>query len=87
VAAVAGIVENVDLFQKIVPFDNSFEDSVYTGLFHFRFWIYGKWYDVCVDDYLPVGTDSKLNFCHNSRANNEFWCALLEKAYVKLTIF
>jgi hypothetical protein len=83
VAAAAGIVENFDLFKKIVPFDNSFSDDSYCGLFHFRFWIFGKWYDVCVDDYLPVGADGTLNFCHNKLDNNEFWCALLEKAYVK----
>lgn len=84
VAALSGISQNVDLFRKIVPSDNSFIDGEYCGLFHFRFWIYGSWYDVCVDDYLPVGKDGQLNFCHNSNYCNEFWSALLEKAYAKV---
>jgi calpain, invertebrate len=64
--------------------DNSFSDEDYCGLFHFRFWIYGTWYDVCIDDYLPVGPNGDLNFCHNKVCKSEFWCALLEKAYAKV---
>ncbi|RMZ95081.1 calpain-3 isoform X2 [Brachionus plicatilis] len=54
------------------------------GAFHFRFWIYGTWKDVVIDDYLPVGPDNKLIFCKNRDVKNEFWCALLEKAYAKV---
>jgi hypothetical protein len=32
VAAVAGICQNYSIFQKVVPFDNSFQKSKYTGL-------------------------------------------------------
>lgn len=54
------------------------------GAFHFRFWIFGTWKDVVVDDYLPVADDGSLIFCRNRDNPNEFWCALLEKAYAKV---
>ena len=34
----------------------------------FRFWQYGEWVEVVVDDYLPV-IDSKLAFIHSDSRN------------------
>jgi hypothetical protein len=51
----------------------------YAGIFHFRFWIYGSWYDLVIDDLLPVYEDGRLIFCRNTEQPNEFWSALLEK--------
>lgn len=55
----------------------------YKGIFHFRFWSYGQWYDVVIDDKLPWHPDIGLIFCNNSKEKNEMWAALLEKAYAK----
>ena len=53
------------------------------GIFHFRFWLYGQWYDVVVDDQLPFHSDGRLVFCRNKKDKNEMWAPLLEKAYAK----
>lgn len=76
-------MQNAKLFVEVVPPDQNFDDD-YNGLFHFRFWHQGEWVDVCIDDRLPFWSDNRLVFCSNKQQPNEFWAALLEKAYAKL---
>lgn len=83
VAAFCTLTVHKKNWKKVIP-NHEQQDWVNnsTGLFHFRFWRYGAWVDVVVDDYLPV-RKGKLIFCH-SPVRNEFWPALAEKAYAKL---
>lgn len=81
IAGCAAITFMPELFDKVVPKSQyCFGSDQYCGAYHFRFWIYGIWYDVTVDDYLPVWDYSnQLVFCSNKEEPNEFWAALLEK--------
>ena len=84
ISAAAAVSVFPDYISTVIPSDQSFESNDYAGIFHFRFYHYGEWIDVCVDDKLPVNESNKLIFCHNSKDKNEMYGPLLEKAYAKL---
>lgn len=84
ISGATGVLQNYNLFKRVIPLDNTFNETEYTGAFHFRFWQYGMWKDVVIDDYLPVDRYGQLLFCKNRDTPNEFWSSLLEKAYAKI---
>ncbi|KAL3989271.1 Calpain-5 [Acanthocheilonema viteae] len=85
VSACSALTHNQALLKKVVPdaIGQEWADSNnYCGIFRFCFWRFDKWIEVVIDDLLPT-RDGKLLFAR-SKSSNEFWSALLEKAFAKL---
>lgn len=82
-AAMANLTMNEKVLNSVVCEDNSDFNEGYCGIFHFRFWHFGKFVDVVIDDLLPT-KDGRTLVYNKSLDKNEFWSALLEKAYAKL---
>lgn len=67
--------------EQIVPSDQPLCGPGYKGVVHFRFWRFGDWVDVYIDDLLPT-VNGKLVYGRCTEPQ-EFWVALIEKAYAK----
>ena len=79
----AAVVSTIPkLLFRCIPIDQDF-DKDYAGVFRFNFWWYGKWVEVIIDDLLPTN-GTQLIYGSNRSDPDEFWPALLEKAYAKL---
>ncbi|CAG2197720.1 CAPNN [Mytilus edulis] len=74
--------KNIFILYRLVPSDQSLSGEGYKGSLNFRFWRFGQWEDVYIDDLLPTA-DGKLIYgkCTDPC---EFWVAFVEKAYAKL---
>jgi len=91
-AAMANLAESKDYFPLVVPdwkMPNAFQKD-YAGIFRFRFWKLGRWREIIIDDFLPTEASyfdrSRGDLIYvKSIALNEFWSALLEKAYAKFS--
>nr|CAB3227597.1 calpain-5-like [Phallusia mammillata] len=87
IAACSVLANYEDLWKRVVPDISTQEWNTerpgdYSGVFRFRFWRFGVWIEVVVDDRLPC-KDGKLCGVYSTESN-EFWSALMEKAYAKL---
>ncbi|GFT41650.1 calpain-B [Nephila pilipes] len=78
----AAVAQRPDLMRRVIAPYQPLYGMGYRGIVRFRFWRFGKWINVYVDDLLPT-REGELLFsrCSDRR---EFWVALLEKAYAKL---
>lgn len=83
-SAVSSLTLTPRFLDRVVPPDQSFEHG-YCGVFRFRFWHFGDWVEVLVDDRLPT-YKGRLVYLHSTDPA-EFWAALLEKAYAKVRMF
>ncbi|EDO48536.1 predicted protein [Nematostella vectensis] len=84
-AAMSVLAQHKPLVDRIMPegvYEADRFSPRYTGKVVFKLWQYGEWVTVIIDDRLPT-YKGKLVFVH-SPEKNEFWCALLEKAYAKI---
>ncbi|KFV18191.1 Calpain-13, partial [Tauraco erythrolophus] len=80
-SALGSLTLQKQFLENVLPKDQGFQEN-YAGIFHFRFWQYGDWVDVVIDDRLPFLNGRYLSV--QPRTSNEFWPSLLEKAYAKL---
>lgn len=85
-AAVASLTQEEKLISRVLCLDDNadFGSSDYCGALKFNIWQDGHWTEVIIDDRLPTYRN-KLVFMH-SKEKNEFWSALLEKAYAKYVL-
>ena len=81
-ATLATLPSNPQLFNNVVPADQDIDMSKNSGIYRFKFWQYGEWVDVVIDDYIPT-LDGRPCFL-KSDTPNEFWPCMIEKAYAKL---
>ncbi|KAI1894049.1 hypothetical protein AGOR_G00129990 [Albula goreensis] len=80
-SALASLSLHRPLLENVVPTGQNFHKD-YNGCFTFRFWQYGEWVEVKIDDFLPTQKDQLVYL--RSASREEFWSPLLEKAYAKL---
>lgn len=81
-AVISSMADIPVLFEHCVP-KQAIQTPDYVGVFKFRFWQFGQWVEVLVDDRLPVVAGSNQMLFMHSDESNEFWSALMEKAYAK----
>ncbi|BFY99029.1 hypothetical protein BsWGS_02069 [Bradybaena similaris] len=89
-AVVAEIANRNDMLKQVIPEDayNIENPNKYDGVFHARFFKFGKWEDIYIDDYLPVIQRNQTYMlwgAHSASDPNELWVAFLEKAFAKIS--
>ena len=74
------------IYLQVIP-DDAYPigTAKYRGVFHCRFWRFGEWMDVYIDDTLPVQNESDIWGAKSAPQGNkwEMWVSLMEKAFAK----
>ncbi|XP_075062612.1 calpain-5-like [Mixophyes fleayi] len=88
VAAISCLAGDPSIWKKVIPSPQEQDwprpgGASHFGIFRFRFWRFGRWLEVVIDDRLPT-SGGDLIFCRPGQNGDVFWCSLLEKAYAKL---
>ncbi|KAM9310995.1 calpain-5-like [Gastrophryne carolinensis] len=88
VAAASCLAGDPSIWRKVIPSPHEQEwpgpgGTPHCGIFRFRFWRFGRWVEVVIDDRLPT-SGGELIYCRPHHKSVAFWCSLLEKAYAKL---
>ncbi|CAH1801821.1 unnamed protein product [Owenia fusiformis] len=78
----AAVSQQERFMKMIFPCNQPLSGPGYKGAVKFKFWRFGEWIDVLIDDLLPT-KNNQLVYARCSD-ETEFWVALLEKAYAKL---
>lgn len=92
ISAMASLADRPDLLEIVIPELQSQDlyGKYYCGLLYFRFYSFGNWTEILIDDYLPFYGHNKLIFARSPNIYGkegeirEWWLPLLEKAYAKL---
>lgn len=81
----ANIADKPSLLNRVIPARGyKVGTPDYDGVFHCRFWRFGHWSDIYIDDKLPITGHGQLYGAHSNTDDNEMWVALLEKAFAKM---
>ncbi|XP_053315410.1 calpain-10 [Spea bombifrons] len=83
ICACSALQKHERLLNQVFPISQPiWTDPRYLGQFTCRFWHFGRWVEVTIDDRLPcLGHKLCFSHCHDQ---DSFWLPLLEKAYAKL---
>ncbi|XP_061185731.1 calpain clp-1-like [Saccostrea echinata] len=84
-SSVSNVADKPQLLRRIIPRDSyPVGTPQYDGIFHCRFWRFGYWDDVFIDDYLPIIYGNQIYSAHSNTDPSEMWVALLEKAFSRM---
>ena len=56
----ASLAENEHFLEKVIPYGQGFSRN-YQGIFRFRFFRFGEWEEIVIDDRLPTRLIEKIN--------------------------
>jgi hypothetical protein len=84
IAALSAIARFPQLYSRVISMDTVLWGRDYVGVVCVRFWLYGEWVEVYVDDRLPTNRANKSLIFGRCRTKRTFWVPLIEKAYAKL---